>query len=550
MSKVTIRGKLNLVMFAIVLLPLVIGLMGAWAMSSINRNMASLYQDRLIPSVQIGEINALMRENRIRLLLAAQGGEGEQQLAPVVNEVGANVEQITALWKSYLATYITPDEKRLADEYAAARKQYVEQGLMPAKAALLAGNRAEAQRLLADAANPAYREAPELAKRLLQLQVMEGAREYAAAENLYHQLRWGLIGLNLLALGVAAFVAVYVKGALMRAMTDMHAMMESISVNKDMTQRLKAGGCDEIADCGRAFNRLIDAFREAITKVRVSAAGVRQNAAQMNMDSEQGSRLAEAQSDATASTAAAVEEITVSISSVGQSAEQLRERAAASLAHTREGGEGMEKLRAEIAEAETAVENIAAAAMEFVENATAITAMTSQVKDIADQTNLLALNAAIEAARAGDLGRGFAVVADEVRKLAEKSASSANAIDAITRGLAERSGQVREALDTGRQALSTGRAHVERVAELLDRARATVSLSTQGTDEISSSLRELTLAANEIARNVEQIAHGAERASASASDSHAAARRLDDLAAELEATVGQFSVGPTASCTA
>lgn len=51
-------------------------------------------------------------------------------------------------------------------------------------------------------------------------------------------------------------------------------------------------------------------------------------------------------------------------------------------------------------------------------NLNGISAVASEIANIARQTKMLALNAAIEAARAGEAGRGFAVVAQEVGQLA------------------------------------------------------------------------------------------------------------------------------------
>ncbi len=250
----------------------------------------------------------------------------------------------------------------------------------------------------------------------------------------------------------------------------------------------------------------------------------------------------DSQSQAASSTAAAVEQVTLRINSVAENAAEVDRNSGASLERIGAGNESVSKMIGEVMDVETAVSDIASTAKNFIESVESITKMTREVRDIADQTNLLALNAAIEAARAGEQGRGFAVVADEVRKLAEKSAATASEIDQVTRTVGQKSDTVEEALQRGIAALATSQGYLEDVAMVLGDANASATQTTTGMSQITTSVREQGVAADDISRNVENIARIAAENTAAAARAAQSAEDLGVLAAALDEVAGRFRI--------
>ena len=309
-----------------------------------------------------------------------------------------------------------------------------------------------------------------------------------------------------------------------------------------MSRRVTVHGSDEVAQASIAYNGLIDGFANIIRQVGDSANTVSSTAANLSGASRQISQGSQTQTEAAASTAAAIEEITVSINLVASNTEDVRKLSEKSLQQTRLGNQNVTGMIGEIGRVQEAVQLIAGSVKEFVDSTRAIAGMTQQVKDIADQTNLLALNAAIEAARAGEQGRGFAVVADEVRKLAEKSAQSANEIDRVTNSLNQKSTHVEATVQSGLRSLQATSEQVERVASVLTEAGLLVEQSSGGVSDIAASVNEQSLASNEIARNVEKIAQMSEENYAAVESNTHEIVRLEQLARELQGAVSRFRV--------
>lgn len=141
MNQLKISTRILLMLSVLAALLVFVGLLGLYGMSQTNDRMRSIYEDRAVPLKQLGDINYLANRNRILVMdmMLTLGREGDQaHLDKRHSEVQKNQEQILAIWKTYKATRMTPEEAQLATEMEKLGLAYTAEAQLPTAKALAA----------------------------------------------------------------------------------------------------------------------------------------------------------------------------------------------------------------------------------------------------------------------------------------------------------------------------------------------------------------------------------------------------------------------------
>ncbi|CAN5855126.1 globin-coupled sensor protein [soil metagenome] len=283
----------------------------------------------------------------------------------------------------------------------------------------------------------------------------------------------------------------------------------------DLRHRMSQSFTGEYAKLGADFNKAISHLEEVMGAIAGNVSGIHAGAGEISTAADDLSRRTEQQAATLEETAAALDQITVTVRKTATGAKACAEVVVAARGDAQTSGDVVQQ---------------AVAAMSQIESsAQQISQIIGVIDEIAFQTNLLALNAGVEAARAGEAGRGFAVVASEVRALAQRSAEAAKEIKTL--------------ISASTAQVSTGVQLVGQTGDALQRIVSRVAEIDSLVSEIAASAQEQSVGLAQVNTAVNQMDQVTQQNAAMVEQSTAASHNLAQEAQGLAGSVGMFRIG-------
>lgn len=345
----------------------------------------------------------------------------------------------------------------------------------------------------------------------------------------------------ILSVVIVGFIILLGRG-INQSVSSLYNTMIEANKARDLSIRAKVETQDEIGHMAQAYNAMTESFQKLIHEVISSAQTVSAAAEELSVITGQTSRGVMEQKSSSEQVATAMNEMTATVQEVARSAADAATASRDADQETEQGKQVVSKSVAGIKQLAALVEDNANSIRDLQVESDNIGTVLTVIQEIAEQTNLLALNAAIEAARAGESGRGFAVVADEVRTLAQRSQQSTEEIKTIIERLQGGANKCVEGMLTGKEKASESVSLAESAGSSLDVISQRVMTIRDMNTHIASAAEEQSAVAEDINRNVNQIASIAEENAESTSQTTETSQSLAQLASDLQTLVNQFKV--------
>ncbi|HEX5392344.1 MAG TPA: methyl-accepting chemotaxis protein [Rhodocyclaceae bacterium] len=308
----------------------------------------------------------------------------------------------------------------------------------------------------------------------------------------------------------------------------------------DLSHRVDAS--DRSGSVLAAVAQMQSNLKSMIAQIKQGAVTLAQSSDALTQQMKEINVAAQNSSEATASTAASIQQMAVSVSHVSDNA-RVTEQNSKESADLAASGERLVHQAAK--ELDLVSEQVGAASARIaglVERSNEIGGIADVIREIADQTNLLALNAAIEAARAGEQGRGFAVVADEVRKLAERTSEATGKITTMIHAIQQDTAAVVQSMDAVTPQVQKGVSIANDAAQTLQQINAKADSTLESIAQVANATAEQSIASGTVASSVESISQMVEGMASSVSAANRNVQALEALSVELRNSVSKFNV--------
>lgn len=504
--------------------------------------LRSMYDDRLVPLIDLGQINKHLSGIRMGALKIVNESDAFKRQG-FLNAAAEDEKEINKLIEKYGATYLVPEEKKVYEEFKPAWKTYNETRLNTYNWAL-SGKFEEAKENARTDAAVKYKVVDEKLERLIAIQDEVGKELHKESLEDNRMVIYITVGVAFIAIGIAVFLGLILSRMIATPLQKGVELAEAIAAG-DLTHSMDSSAIDRTDEVGQlltAMRHMVAKLKGIMADIRAAADTIASASQELSSSSEQMSHGVSEQTGRTSQVATAATEMSQTVVDIAKNASSIATSALDTAKMAKDGEDIVDKSVEEVKAIATTVNESAKLMTSLGGRSRQIGEIVGVIKDIADQTNLLALNAAIEAARAGEQGRGFAVVADEVRKLAERTTKATAEIGGMITAIQDEVGKAVESMDEGTKRVNIGVEFSTKGGHALRNIVKSVNDLQAMVQQIASATDQMSTASDQISGDIEAIASVSNETSSSSNQIAQSANDLARLSTDLAGIVGKFKV--------
>lgn len=536
----SIRQKFLTLIGLMIAVIVVQALVGIWINQRGTERMQAMYTQRTVKLAKLGAMLDDSNVVRVRLLRATLAATPESAKSELT-QIPQLIDNVDKQWAEVKNIALADEEKKFVDAYESSLGPFLQQRSAWIEA-LKSGDFDKAKSIAGDKQTTnTFRDSRNAIRDLFGVEDKLASDSYENARGDARRGVWVNFGMVVTSLVISILAAHFILTPIVTQLIGAVKIAGEVSKG-NLTEKISTKGSDEVNQVLAALDHMQSGLRDSVRTMHAGADELARQAKGLADGSKEIHTQAASQGDAMNAAAAAIEELTVSINILSSNATDAHQTTATSGNEARNGVEvilgtthQMHSLADTVHKASTTLQGLGSKSQQ-------ISQIVETIREIADQTNLLALNAAIEAARAGEQGRGFAVVADEVRKLAERTGQSTQQISKVIEEVLHETESAMREMETGVSKVQEGTRMAEAAGTSIGQIVSSTNRVAEMVTDISGAIREQTVAAQDIAKNVEHVAQMSEEAIAIADANAASATALEKLSREMTATVSRFRI--------
>jgi methyl-accepting chemotaxis protein-1 (serine sensor receptor) len=511
LKNIKIKTLLMFAMSILSLLLIAIGAIGLVSLDATNKALKNVYEDRTVPVGELNTVITLLSVNQIDLAASIYGDPG--QVTAKMDAIEKRSAQIDKAFAIYLGSALEPNEKTLADKFAADLKNFNAKALTPAIAASRGNNVLRVTEIVNGPMEELTGPVRAGVAALIELQLQEAKKSFERSQQQFVFVR--IIAIVAVAFGVAlaAFMAFFLQRAIARPLRTAVDVARKVAAG-DLTQHIDVDSTNETGQLLQALKEMNDSLSNTVRTVRQGTETITVASGEIASGNADLSSRTEAQAGSLEETASSMEELTSTVRQNADNARQANQLVVSASEVALRGGD--------------VVQQVVHTMSSIKDSSRKIVDIIGVIDGIAFQTNILALNAAVEAARAGEQGRGFAVVAGEVRNLAQRSAGAAKEIKGLISDSVEKVDAGGKLVDQAGATMGEIVTSVKRVADIMGEISSASQEQSSGIEQINQAITQMDELTQQNAALVEQAA--------------AAAQSMQDQAQELSRAVSIFKL--------